>query len=571
MTNQTAKAQELARVVRHPVSFSRGILKEDLWWMQEKILEAISQPHAHVAVRACHASSKTRTAGDAVVWFMTCFMDSVVPTTAPTWNQVKLLLWKEIATAVNKSSIKYPDVFSTDWKFNKEHYATGISTTEAERFQGFHAPHVLIVIDEAPGVREEIFEAIEGIEAGGDVRILMLGNPTITSGRFYNAFGRNRHNWKTFTIDAFDTPNFVDIPGESADEKIERLLWWEEHEPEKIDEGPRPYMVTRRWVLQRYHEWGTSSPLWMARVRGRFPSMSETSLIALDWVELARYRAGRPGIHALGVDVARYGNDYTSFADLHGSQVQRFWRYQGRDTVYTFTQIQKEFQRDSRLVCVVDDTGVGGGVVDMCRAHDIPVVAFNGGESPVTNDDVANRLSEAYWSLSLAFKDGDISLSEDIDPNLLDILTEQLVGVEYKFNPKQKIIVMKKGMKEDRPSPDLGDALNMVWEAHRIEVNSPALTSLQVEPQDWMDAATNGYSSRDRVSFWGQYTQRGPLMAPIRTPQPVEVSATGRVAMLCPSCGQFAELKELGRVADTRNYQLHCRHCHLERVIQKPA
>jgi hypothetical protein len=55
------------------------------------------------------------------------------------------------------------------------------------RFQGFHG-RLLIVVDEAPGVKADIWEAIEGIRAGGDVRVLALGNPTIASGPFYDAF-----------------------------------------------------------------------------------------------------------------------------------------------------------------------------------------------------------------------------------------------------------------------------------------------------------------------------------------------------------------------------------------------
>ena len=63
----------------------------------------------------------------------------------------------------------------------------GLSTSEGVRFQGWHGK-ILIVIDEAPGVKPEIYEAIEGIRAGGDVRLLAHGNPTISSGPFYDAY-----------------------------------------------------------------------------------------------------------------------------------------------------------------------------------------------------------------------------------------------------------------------------------------------------------------------------------------------------------------------------------------------
>ena len=84
------------------------------------------------------------------------------------------------------------------------------------RFQGFHG-RLLIVVDEAPGVKADIWEAIEGIRAGGDVRVLALGNPTIASGPFHDAFTSNRDGWCTFTISAFDSPN---LAGLSLDELL---------------------------------------------------------------------------------------------------------------------------------------------------------------------------------------------------------------------------------------------------------------------------------------------------------------------------------------------------------------
>ena len=77
------------------------------------------------------------------------------------------------------------------------------------KFQGIHGRKILIIADEAPGIRADIWDAIEGVRAGGDVHVLMLGNPVIPSGYYFNAFGRGRAIWTTFTISAFDTPNLA--------------------------------------------------------------------------------------------------------------------------------------------------------------------------------------------------------------------------------------------------------------------------------------------------------------------------------------------------------------------------
>jgi hypothetical protein len=141
------------------------------------------------------------------------------------------------------------------------------------RFQGFHG-RVLIIIDEAPGVKADIWEAIEGIRAGGDVRVLALGNPTMASGPFHDAFTSNRDGWSTFTISAFDSPN---LAGLSLDELLAL--------PDAaLDHCSRPYLVTRRWVREKYAEWGPGHPLWEARVLGQFPTQAEDALISLAWL-----------------------------------------------------------------------------------------------------------------------------------------------------------------------------------------------------------------------------------------------------------------------------------------------
>ena len=73
----------LAEVIRDPVRFARILLGIDLWDTQVQILQAIAE-HRRVAVKACHASSKTFTAAIAALRWVTRYPDGVVITTAPT-------------------------------------------------------------------------------------------------------------------------------------------------------------------------------------------------------------------------------------------------------------------------------------------------------------------------------------------------------------------------------------------------------------------------------------------------------------------------------------------------------
>jgi hypothetical protein len=215
------------------------------------------------------------------------------------------------------------------------------------RFQGFHGS-VLIVLDEAPGILPEIWEAIEGIRAGGDVRVLALGNPTIASGPFYDAFTSNREGWNLITISAFDTPNLAGIT-------LEQLLALPEQE---LDQNPCPYLTTRGWVKEKYFEWGLGHPLWESRVLGNFPSADPYGLIPLMWVEFARMREplqSNAEIEA-GVDVAEGGENETVVCVRRGGHLIAAQGWSERDSRGSVADFLK---RNGVKRVKVDKIGVG--------------------------------------------------------------------------------------------------------------------------------------------------------------------------------------------------------------------
>ena len=84
-----------------PVGFCTDVLSlkpEYMWFKRVEILESV-RDHQFTAVRASHSVSKTFTMGRVVAWFKTCFQPSTVITTAPSDNQVKNQLWREIHAA----------------------------------------------------------------------------------------------------------------------------------------------------------------------------------------------------------------------------------------------------------------------------------------------------------------------------------------------------------------------------------------------------------------------------------------------------------------------------------------
>ena len=193
------------------VEFVRHDLKTPLWGKQAQILRAIKR-HKRIAVRSCNGSGKTFVAATAVIWWLMAHPNgpAMVVTTAPTQHQVRDLLWREIRSIYYRNAALIGGILTrTTLELSPKHYATGLSTDSPARFQGFHETNILFVVDEASGVREEVFDAIEGSMTSRRARLLLIGNPTSLAGTFYKAFHQRRTQYKTIHISAFDTPNLL--------------------------------------------------------------------------------------------------------------------------------------------------------------------------------------------------------------------------------------------------------------------------------------------------------------------------------------------------------------------------
>lgn len=271
---------DYARMQTDPVYVVRDIFDSDPWEDQIKILEAV-RDSPRVAWRSCHGIGKTNIVAKVVLWFLYSFPYSIVITTAPSWRQVESLLWKEIRATYSHSRVPLGGVLApkaTELSLaGKEWVAMGLSTNMPDRFQGYHAENLMVVVDEAAGVKEDIFEAIEGVLTSVHCRLVLIGNPTAIGGTFYRAF--REAGWKTGKTSAFDTPNFKAFG--ITEEDFKNNTW-----AEKITGPlPAPYLITPAWAYDKWVRWGKMHPAYSARVDGDFPSQGENNVIPLAWIE----------------------------------------------------------------------------------------------------------------------------------------------------------------------------------------------------------------------------------------------------------------------------------------------
>ena len=347
-----------------PVLFAKEVLGVNLWSKQEEVLEALRE-HQRVAVKSGNCLGKGFSAAVAILWFLCCYDPAVVLSTAPTFRQVRHVLWREVHRLYHRAQLSLGGkLLDTRLETSDGRFALGLSADSDEEFQGFHSPNMLIVVDEAEGVEDTIYEAIEAIMTSENCRLLLIGNPTTMSGSFRRAFYEDTGLYHTITISALESPNVkngrVGIRG----------------------------LATRRWVDERKKVWGEENPIYQARVLGEFPDQGEDTLIALSWIEAAAKREPvRPDAEdaspsdpvVLAVDVARFGSDKSVILRRRGMVVEDIQAYRGLDTMKLTGLVVDAIKKVSGweegegvtptlpntspyLDVVVDEVGIGAGV-----------------------------------------------------------------------------------------------------------------------------------------------------------------------------------------------------------------
>ena len=425
----------LNRTQTDPGWWIEHVLGNKPWDKQTEILAHVRDTQ-RTAVASCHGAGKSWIAARAALWFLYAFPNSIVVTTAPTFRQVRNVLWQEMRRAYRGALVPLGGHLNqTDLRLDDGWFAFGLTADDSDAFQGLHAEHLMVIVDEAAGLPPAIWTAIEGLLTSAHVRLLAIGNPTDPSGPFYDMF--RQPGIAKVHISAFDTPNV------QAGETI------------------IPGLVTTEWVEERKQIWGEGSPLYQSRVLGEFPDAGTDTLIPLSWVEAAQQRelpAGKP--KELGVDVARFGDDETVIALREGSRVRIVERTRKHDTMDATGRVTRQLSETGAGIAKVDVIGIGSGVVDRGRETGKPFAGFNVGSRAADNERFANARAEWYWGLRERFEQGDI----DLDP-ADEELAGQLTGLRYEITSRGQIKIESKDDSKKRgvPSPDLADAVMLAY------------------------------------------------------------------------------------------------------------
>jgi phage terminase large subunit len=367
-----------------------------------------------VGVESATGTGKTFSGALAALWWLACFEMAQVVTTAPKAEQLEVNLWKEINRLWPRFAAEYPDAEigqlrirmrpkRDDWGARGFGCAVRAGEESATKAQGFHAEHLLILLEEVPGIDPAVMTAFENTVTGPHNLRVAYGNPDNvldTLHGFCTSAGVEH-----IRISALDHPNVV-----------------------CQDPSIVPGAVSQKAIDRRLVKYGEDSPLYQSRVRGVCPEEASNALVKVKWCRDAIARAEDPEFRAkeskeagaMGVDVANsYAGDRAAIAKGVGAWCQELRAFPCPNANVLGNDVVREAAASDigahRIG--VDIVGVGVGTYnEMVRIGYAPQ-ALNGGATPppseTPEEKYANLRSYMWWQLREDLRTGVIALPDD--------------------------------------------------------------------------------------------------------------------------------------------------------------
>ena len=429
------------------------------WEAQWRIWESVIQ-NRRTAVKASMGVGKSHISAKIMLWFFYTYPGSLVLFSAPNFQLVEQVLWKEIkklhqSIPFNTGANVYEVPLIKDTK-NADHMLIGLTVQTKSKgdeslgslFQGRHAKNLLIILDECSMLSREILEGALVMCTGGNNKILCIGNPLSNSGFFFDLFKTDGPDqpggWAKHSISVYDTPNII-------------------HQKDIYPELP-----TNQWLEDFIAMHGKDSPEYACKCMANFPDQSEYALIPLSKIEQAV--TTRPEdivdkeiqkIKVLGIDPSEgVGGDATVAYFLDGPKAIEVL-YEKNIQVETVISRLDKVIRDNKVQRIGIERGGGFhmAIVEGLRnlKHSVTLVNFYG--PPVTSSrDYADRKTEVAYSLKQRFENGTICIQKNdrLQRELSNLRREMILkggfGVD-KLEPKSEM------SKRIGRSPDSCDAL----------------------------------------------------------------------------------------------------------------
>lgn len=404
-----------------------------------------------------NGTGKTTLTAWVIQWFISTRAHALIRVTANTATQLSTADWRELAKwhnmMIHKDLFEWTATKYTMRAFPETWFAVAIpwSKENPSAFQGGHDVNIMYLFDEAQGIHDTIWDAVEGSMTTHGAMWFAFGNGTKSQGAFRETHRKFRNMWILFNIDARRA---------KMANKVEHAQW-----------------------LASY---GEDSDFYRARVLGEFVRSSTNQLISPEAVEACQKRFARMfpdakrvlaegGVESLfrevvldpsgvapkilSVDVARFGIDQTVVGLRIGKVFLILAKYRELDVTQVSGRVAEWIEAVSPDAVFVDEAGIGGGVVDILNDMGHDVTGVNGGLKAINDRRYFNRRAE-MWDKTKDWLRGDVCLDDDRE------LMDDLTGPEYGFSDRGDRIQLE--TKDDMrarglPSPDSGDCLTQTF------------------------------------------------------------------------------------------------------------
>lgn len=441
MSESNAFIEWILRYRDNPVLFAREVLEVEPDPWQAELMAAVAAGERRVSVRSGHGVGKSTTVAILCIWYLLTRYPVKIVITAPTSAQLFDALFAEIKRWVNILPPQVQELLNvkSDRVEIRAAPETGFISARTSRaespeaLQGIHADNVLLIADEASGVPEAVFEAAAGSMSGEEACTILLGNPTRSSGFFFDTHNRLKDQWWTRRVSCVDSPRVSDA-----------------------------------YVEEMKLRYGEDSNAYRVRVLGEFPLSDDDTVIPMHLIEAAMNRDlieddKAPAIWAL--DVARFGTDRSALAKRRGQVITEVKKWAGLDLMQLTGAVVAEFNSQPThlrpVEILVDSIGLGSGVVDRLRELRLPARGVNVSESPSMKGTYQNLRAELWFATKAWLEQRGCRIPKDED------LMAELAGPRFKFSSSGKLQVESKDEMRKRGlrSPDLADAVCLTMAA----------------------------------------------------------------------------------------------------------
>lgn len=490
--------QAVARARRDPIWFRKNILLMDNDPWQDEILQAFidifrfqnNEPTVvnheglrRFSVRSGHGPGKTSIVAE-TMHLCGFIRKSQMICTATKFKQVTTRLWPTFRTIQNHAIEDYRGLIQMKqhkiiWAGDPDWYAMPETATVPENMQGAHPlsskDFLLIVVDEASGIKQRIFEVLSGTLSKLNAALFMIGNPTQNQGEFFESHNK---------------------PG------VKKFYFTRHIRPEESSH------MDKQWLEDGRERYGENSPIFKIRYLGEFADDATNQLLPINHIMRAiNNELINDGSHPrlrIAVDVADGGVDETVIDAAHIYDTHTHFLKMTRHSFEAsespilaadaaeamFIKLKGVKEIDE---FVVDSLGVGAGTAGTLMARGYRVITYKGGEKSSDSGRWRNRRVQSYMVLrdelaipsAISFSDGYAS-EQDMDDMVAQmcwIRTKPGIEKVEDLETKQELI------RDSGKSPDLADTKAMMFSTQLPKTGSTMLVNSTITVVGTMESS----------------------------------------------------------------------------------